>query len=111
MNWIDVPSDKFAAWQGVFNATHEGITLEAKCPVCGSTALHRYFSRPHTPPADGHLGRCGLWEWCSSCRSFAHYSAAMPNWWHCDIIVDESILTPEPEALEAALINAQHNVG
>jgi len=34
----------------------------------------------------------------------------MPVWWHCDITVDEAILTPEPEALEQALIIASHNV-
>lgn len=109
MTWKDVPEDKYKAWANAFD-TREGINLKAKCPVCSFATLHRYFSRPHTPPADDHLGRCGLWEWCSSCRSFAHYSAAMPVWWDCNLVVDESILTPYPEVLEAALINANNHV-
>ncbi len=113
MNWHDIPEDRLAAWREVFAASREGISLTAPCPVCSATTLHHYFSRPHpfsSPELHpGFLGRCGLWEWCSSCRSYAHYSAAHPDWWHCTLAVDESILIPQPEAIEQALINMNQN--
>jgi hypothetical protein len=61
--------------------------------------------RPHSAPElfPGTLGRGGLWEWCSGCHTYAHYSAMVPEWWTCSLAVNESLLAPEPELLEAAL--------
>jgi hypothetical protein len=30
----------------------------------------------------------GLWEWCSSCHCFEHYSGLVPEWWSCDLEVE-----------------------
>jgi len=46
--------------------------------------------------------RCVL-GWCSSCRTFEHYSALVPEWWRSHLTVDESELTALPDVLESAV--------
>jgi formylglycine-generating enzyme required for sulfatase activity len=50
-----------------------------------------------------YVAEGGLWEWCSSCRSFEHWNSLVPAWWSCDLEVDEQQLTALPTALEVAI--------
>jgi hypothetical protein len=53
-----------------------------------------------------YVGRGGLWEWCSACRSYVHASALVPDWWRCDLVVDLPRSTHSPEPSEAARLAA-----
>ena len=105
--WRDVPEEHWETWAAVFLASQEGLNLSVPCPVCGAAALHRYFHLHERKEFQSHgnrfLGRGGLWEWCGRCRAFAHYSAAVPEWWSCDLKVDINNLTPHPDAIEEAM--------
>ena len=107
MKWIDVPETKFKEWRTPFEASREGVNVAGACAICGAAKLHRYFGRPrpHSSPElfPGTLGRGGLWEWCSGCHTYVHYSAMVPDWWVCPLVVNGRLLTPVPDLLEAAL--------
>ena len=109
--WYGVPLDHVQAWMEVFQASREGLDLSASCPVCGVPALHRWYQvgRPEEIVSGGErfVARGGLWEWCSNCRSSEHYSAFVPEWWSCDLAVDERNLTAEPEAIEQARLERE----
>ena len=110
MNWINIPEAKFKEWRRPFEESKEGINVSGTCGICGAARLHRYFGRPHPHASPeffpGTLGRAGLWEWCSGCYTYGHYSATVPDWWTCSLVIDERLLTPEPTLLEAALQGA-----
>jgi hypothetical protein len=107
VNWKGVPNENSAAWVSIFAESREGLNLSAACPVCGAFTLHRYFGRPGgtvlPDMAHDFLGKAGLWEWCSSCLSFEHYSALVPRWWAGSLPVDDAKLTALPDQLDEAL--------
>ena len=105
--WKGVPLESLQAWDEVFNSTQETLNLSSPCPVCGMRTLHRWY-QIHIPEerivqGKHFIARGGLWQWCSSCRSYLHASAFVPDWWKSDLRVDETKLTSEPEMLEQAL--------
>ena len=109
MDWHDVPNEHQTAWLAIFLASQEILNVSAPCPVCGAVALHRWYQVGH-PVTDmpGFVSRGGLWEWCSQCRSFQHFSALVPDWWSCDLEVDTHKLTPYPTAIEDAIKKHTH---
>lgn len=106
IRWRGVPLALDREWQAVFQATQEILDLAAPCPVCGSCSLHRWYdlNRERVTEFEGKkfIGGGGLWEWCSACRCYEHYSARIPEWWVCSLKVDASMLTHDPAAVEAA---------
>jgi hypothetical protein len=109
-DWHGVPEEHRGKWIAVFSASQEILTLSAPCPICGAIALHRWY-QAHRPIDDqpGFVARGGLWEWCSACRSFEHYSALVPDWWSCALLVDTKGLTPYPTTIEEAIKQTQLN--
>lgn len=64
------------------------------CPDCGSRSGHVYINRYQNT----HRGRA--WAWCSTCRSFGHYSYAVPVWWGNYACVDrEKLCAANPNEL------------
>jgi hypothetical protein len=106
-DWNGVPLERVAAWNEVYSLSQEGVDLSASCPVCGSRTLHRYFlvGKPGVVVRRGrrYVASGAGWEWCSSCRSYVHFSGLVPEWWSSDLRVESSELTAEPEALERAI--------
>ncbi|MCP3099194.1 hypothetical protein LZ198_09965 [Myxococcus sp. K15C18031901] len=106
-DWQGVPPEHIARWNEVFSRAAPTLRLSEACPVCGERALRRYFleGRPIDRTLDGvrYRSRGASWEWCGSCRAYEHASALVPEAWTCDLDVDTSALTAEPEALEVAL--------
>ena len=105
-----MPLDLIADWRAAFEAAwqgREGLSISVPCPVCGAMALHQWYQvgRPIERLVAGRrfVAEGGLWQWCSNCGSYEHSSALVPEWWSCDLPVDKSKLTAEPEALEQAL--------
>ncbi len=47
-----------------------------KCPICGNNSIHLLMYRPNVMSTNG-----GRWTWCSSCKSYSHINATIPNWW------------------------------
>lgn len=93
-NWQSVPSSAEMQWKQVFSGQENDIDIDGDCPVCGQSSLHRYY--------DGFGIRGALWEWCSSCYSYEHYSAKVPPWWNQKLDLNGLTLTGTPEALELA---------
>ena len=104
--WRGVPREFEPQWQRIFQATEETLDLTAPCPVCGSHSLHRWYDlnrkRERMFSGKRFVGDGGRWEWCSACCCYEHYSAAVPEWWSCDLEVDRVRLTAEPTAIEDA---------
>lgn len=94
MAWSGVPEQLYAQWRDAFRVRSHGVDLDIPCPSCGASTLHRYFQRSGA--------RGALWEWCSSCRVYEHFSAVVPEWWSSDLDLTGLTLTAEPEALEMA---------
>lgn len=104
--WRGVPVDKATEWDNIFYLSREGLSLSAPCPVCNKQELHRYYQAVERKTCQiGEqifIANGACWQWCSNCRSYVHLSALVPSWWSCDLVVDESKLTAEPEAIEEA---------
>lgn len=106
-SWQSVPCEKLSSWRRAFELNPGNHDVEAGCPVCGKPELHRYYQVG--PPIDRivngvvFVARGACWEWCSSCLSYEHYSALVPDWWHSNLAVDESLLTAYPDVLEHAV--------
>jgi hypothetical protein len=104
--WSSVPRELDKAWMDIFYASQEGLNVSAPCPVCGTASLHRWYQvgRPEERFSDGrrYVARGGQWQWCSTCRTFDHSSSLVPEWWSCDLPVDEARLTMTPGAIEQA---------
>lgn len=110
--WTDVPVDKNIIWMRLFDEhRRDGLYLTAACPVCNKKTLHQYYTvgRYENTESRGvrYIGTGSLWEWCSSCYCYAHYSALVPSFWQDKLEVDEAKLTPLPELLEIARIKQQ----
>jgi hypothetical protein len=112
--WKDVPEEHWRNWQSIFQSSREILKLSAACPVCGKTALYRYYAlyTPRESVIDGirFVGRGGLWEWCRACYSYCHYSAGVPEWWECDLGVAYEELTHDPTPIEEEIRNREQNV-
>ena len=106
VEWDDVPDERLAAWRLIFGESRESLNLSSTCPVCGKTALHRWYmvGRPVDYSASGtrFVARGALWEWCSACGSFQHYSALVPEWWESDLVVDTGAIRITPDPIEQA---------
>lgn len=104
--WQGVPVELTQEWRRIFGSSENGIDVEGLCPVCNSPTLHRWFDTPRAfavgHEKDGCRGYGGEWDWCSSCHSYEHYSGLVPDWWQDVLTVDPSLLTHDPDAIEAA---------
>jgi hypothetical protein len=104
--WVGVPAAYWAKWTEIYQQSQECLNLSQPCPVCGAVALHRWYQigKPVERVIEGmkFVAEGGLWEWCSSCHSFEHYSGLVPDWWSCDLEVNVQELTALPTAIEAA---------
>lgn len=104
--WHGVPLAYQERWRVIFSG-REGrqLDLPTPCPVCGAPTLHRYYGHP--PGGDTSSGphrgpNAGLWEWCSTCRSYEHYSTRHPAGYACDLDVDWRRVGHAPDAIEEA---------
>ena len=69
------------------------IDLPCDCPICNKKTAHIYIHR--------HDDRqCGIWVWCSSCKSYSHMSDESPKWWKNPDFIDINQLCSEPEYLD-----------
>ena len=91
----------------MFGASTDGVDVEGPCPICGARRLHRFYQSGRAlrreSGGERFVAHGACWEWCSSCRTFEHYSALVPEWWRSDLTVNESELTALPDALESAV--------
>lgn len=108
MEWKNIPESMFREWREPFEASRDGLKVCGKCAVCGAEELYRYFSSSRRPPSLAHphktIVRGGLWEWCRACRSYGHYSASIPDWWQCPLVLDTKSLTPVPDIIDEAIL-------
>jgi hypothetical protein len=106
-NWYGVPDEYRTAWQQVYQESQESLNLSVPCPICNVIALHRWYQigRLVDQVIDDRkfIATGAVWEWCSSCRGFEHYSGLVPDWWSCDLEVDDKQLTALPTAIESAI--------
>jgi len=105
-DWVGVPLDRVEEWQAAFLEDLLAEDIQVPCPICGRVSLHRWYDSPTPRPAAQDdrrfIGRGALWEWCSVCRAYEHYSALVPKGWHSTLAVETGQLTAEPEAIERA---------
>jgi hypothetical protein len=91
--WTGVPTSYLQKCDEIFNASKELLNLSSPCPICGEHQLHRWFQvgKPAEKIINGNrfIAQGSLWEWCSSCKSYVHSSAYVPDWWKTDLQVDE----------------------
>jgi len=85
-NWINLVS------QPLIDGKPE---YPVKCPACDKASCHIYINR------DEDTNRGGVWEWCSNCHMFSHWSTnSVPDWWVNSSFVDEEKLcAADPEEL------------
>jgi len=106
-HWRGVPFQYVSEWDEAFAENHQEIDFSGRCPVCGHTTLHQYYQVLKRVDkvilGNRFVAEGALWRWCSSCLSYDHLSALVPAWWSSRLVVDESRLTVEPEAIEQAL--------
>jgi hypothetical protein len=108
IDWKEVPSDKFEEWESVFQSSKESLNLSHPCPICSTKTLHRWYisGQPIDVVQNGiKYVACGaLWEWCSTCGSYMHYSAKVPEFWNppLDFQIDKNELGVVPWAIEHA---------
>ena len=78
-------------------AVDRSLALPLACPVCHADrpTFHAYF-HVFSP----HSRRGGIWAWCSNCRSLAHLSGNIPEWWSNYPGISTHKLTRVPEYLE-----------
>lgn len=106
IDWHQVPLDCLGAWSAVFRSSQETLNLSSPCALCGVPKLHRWYlvGQPIDSSFGGthYVARGALWEWCSACGAFVHYSASVPDWWSCGLVVDMSQVKITPESIEQA---------
>jgi hypothetical protein len=109
IDWKDIPDEHWSEWSKIFGNSHApSLNLSEPCPVCQAKTLHRWYMVGKS--AKPFLSKYGvishatgaLWEWCSTCGSYAHYSARVPDFWSppIDFHVDTSQLRTLPWMLE-----------
>lgn len=102
--WKGVPLELDREWRAAFGERSNGVRLATSCPICGERSLCRYWGSASTQGASpGFAGRGALWEWCSSCCSYEHYSGLVPEWWQAIPLSTEHRFTAEPEEVEQSL--------
>lgn len=108
--WKDVPRDCYEEWSNIFVNDREGSDLSASCPVCHKKGLHRYYNAHKKMKmeigSEQYIGRGGVWNWCSFCRSYEHGQAWVPDWWVPGVEVDGDKLTAIPSVLDMAYQDA-----
>ncbi len=106
LGWHDVPTETSLQWRTIFDRSAEGINVTGECPICGASALHRYFnlhrSDPSTSDSSRWAGPGSQWQWCSNCRAYEHGSGLVPDWWEAPFTVPERELAHDPGSIEAA---------
>ncbi|WP_133159242.1 hypothetical protein [Superficieibacter electus] len=110
VQWNSVPAEYVDAWRQLYSAAspEEGIHLSQVCPVCGETALCRYFSLRKPQPVLSlgimYQGPGSYWEWCTACHTFEHMSGYVPGWWNITLEnLDHALLTAIPDLIDAAI--------
>ena len=80
------------------------------CPICSKKKLHKYYYvysyEKKRISGEDFIGNGGLWNWCSSCKHYEHFSSAIPSWWIGkteSLDIDEKKLKSKPEEIERAL--------
>lgn len=106
-DWSGVPDKYQEEWENIYYKSKESLNLSAPCPICSMVALHRWYqvgeSIDRVIEGSKFIATGALWEWCSNCHSFEHYSNCfVPDWWSCDLEVDVKKLTALPIAIEEA---------
>jgi hypothetical protein len=101
--WRGVPLEQQIAWSSAFESSI-GSEIECACPICGNRSLHRYYY-PQRSKVKPQLNITGaLWEWCSACKRYQHYSCRVPEYWVEPFAVDEKKLTASPAHIESMRI-------
>ena len=106
IEWKQITPEISEVWQKAFDFSKKGMDVDNPCPVCGKFDLHRWYltGEPLSKIIEGNrfIAQGELWEWCSSCGTFQHYSGMVPDWWTCDLDVDLKELVFTPDAIEEA---------
>lgn len=106
IDWKEVPSNRFDQWESVFQSSQESLNLSQSCPICDAKTLHRWYisGQPIDVVQNGikYVARGALWEWCSTCGSYMHYSAKVPEFWNppSNFQIDKNELGVVPWAIE-----------
>ncbi|MEM7595629.1 MAG: hypothetical protein AAF383_29690 [Cyanobacteria bacterium P01_A01_bin.83] len=107
LQWSDIPDEFLSEWTKIFYASQEGINLSSICPICEHRKLHCYYhlNRYEEKIVDGrkYIGHGSLWQWCSNCRKYVHYSALVPEWWNDSLKVNVENLYHSPENIDKAI--------
>jgi len=99
-------------WRGVFGRWTGGVMLSVPCPVCGFSALRRFYlmgkSEGHWVRGVVFKARGAGWWWCGNCFAFEHFSALVPLSWRDDLglKIRAGSLTALPDELERAVQEA-----
>jgi hypothetical protein len=111
-DWHEVPDEYWENWNEMLKISKknkDSLDISAPCPCCHTKNVHQWYlvGKPINNVYEGirYIARGALWVWCSNCGSCQHYSASVPEWWNCDLIVDTSKLTVSPELIEEARRN------
>lgn len=104
-DWKGVPIDKIRDWQVSFSAQSKGFVVPGPCPVCDQNSLrwHYHLDRTESREIYGirYKGKGSVWEWCSSCGTYSHSQAYVPETWSdLQLDVDHSQLTPVPDVID-----------
>jgi hypothetical protein len=92
-NWTEI--DDTSGWEPFIEAAARGeMTLEEKCPNCGSSSLRVFFLRGRSSE------RGGMWIWCGHCKKYFHCSSKAPAWWENITNVPSDALVPKPIKVE-----------
>jgi hypothetical protein len=108
IDWKEVPSSRLEEWESVFQSSRESLSLSHSCPICSAETLHRWYApgQPIDILQNGirYIARGALWEWCSTCGSYVHYSAKVPDFWNppSNFQIDKNELGVVPWAVEHA---------
>jgi hypothetical protein len=116
--WHEVPDEHWEDWNNMQRESKKNkdlLDLSAPCPVCKTKNVHQWYmvgKKLMDEVFDGvrYVARGALWVWCSNCGCCQHYSASVPEWWNCDLLVDKSKLTISPELIEEARLNRQNEM-
>lgn len=96
-----------SAWRKTFNADWKSAEVPGEFPVCLHSTLHRWYltkgNNAKTLRGQSSIGQGRLWEWCSTCRTYAHYpDGLVPDWWIPPYDVDVNHLQYSPAPIEEA---------
>jgi hypothetical protein len=106
IEWTQIEQEIAVKWRSIFHKSKIGINVDGDCPICNKATLHRWYlvGRPIEQIIEGNkfVAQGDLWEWCSSCKVFEHYSSLVPDWWKCDLEVNLKELRFTPNVIEGA---------